>query len=392
MQLLATLRNRRPRGSTSSLGRWFSLLWLIWLVFPALELYNGKRSLLEYLYGSLLLAVFVATFVWSFFLKRWIDPNQARAYRIPSLIGMAVCYAVMLLLLPVIGWSGVGMLIYAGSFAGVQRSFLPGAVAIGISALFSVPLLLLKELSPWTAASMIFFTIVAVFGNHLSYREIHANFNLRRSQEEVARVAKIAERERIARDLHDLLGHTLSVIVLKSELASKLAQKDLPRAISEIQDVERIARESLQEVRSAVRGYRSSGLEAELAGIRLACEAADLKLELYLEPLELEWAVEQTLAFVLREATTNAIRHAGARHLWVSLERGQDFNAVSLGVSDDGTGEITPGNGLRGMRERLEVIGGGLEIAANRKGLTVRIPGATVTSGQRLHLEGTAEA
>ncbi|NJK45937.1 MAG: sensor histidine kinase, partial [Pleurocapsa sp. SU_196_0] len=219
---------------------------------------------------------------------------------------------------------------------------------------------------------MIFFTITAAFGNHVSYREIITANRLRRSQLEVERVARIAERERIARDLHDLLGHTLSVIVLKSELASRLADRDPPRAATEIRDVERIARESLQEVRSAVRGYRSAGLEAEFASVRLACEAAGLKLELYLVPVELEWASEQAFSYVLRESVTNTIRHANARTLWVSLER--VGNNAQLSLWDDGSGRITENNGVRGMRERLEALGGTLQINATHKGIIATLP------------------
>jgi len=350
--------------------RWFSLVWLAWMIIPVLAVFDSPRSALEYLYMFALVGVFVGVFVWSFFGQRWVE-SSTRAYRVASLVGMGTSYALLGLMFPVIGWSGIGMLIYAGSFAGTQRSFWPSGVAIFISGMVSLALVLTAKLSWLEASSLLFFTIVATLGNHLSYREAIISRSLERSQEEVARVAKIAERERIARDLHDLLGHTLSVIVLKSELASRLAEKDPARAAKEIRDVERIARESLQEVRSAVRGYRSSGLEGELGGVRLACEAANLKLELYQVPLELEWALEQTLAFVLREAVTNAIRHAGAKRLWVSLERAGQ--GVRLSIWDDGSGRILEGNGIRGMRERVQALGGSLELDARGKGVTALV-------------------
>jgi len=360
-------RSSLPRRSG---WRWFSLVWLAWMIFPVLAVFEQGRTALEYLYMAVLLALFVAVFVWAFFGQRWAD-SAARAYRFPSLVGMATSYALLGLMFPVIGWSGLGMLIYAASFAGTQRSFWPSWVAIFTSGAVHLTLFLTKELSWLTAGGLFFFTIVAALANHLTYREAIISRSLERSQEEVARVAKIAERERIARDLHDLLGHTLSVIVLKSELASRLAEKDPARAAREIRDVERIARESLQEVRSAVRGYRSSGLEGELEGVRLACEAANLKLELYRVPLELEWALEQTLAFVLREAVTNAVRHANATRLWVSLERAGE--KVRLSVWDDGSGRILEGNGIRGMRERVQALGGSLELDAQGKGVTALV-------------------
>jgi two-component system, NarL family, sensor histidine kinase DesK len=379
--------NARAWGWT----RWYPLIWLVFVGYPLAALFAEPRALLEYLYGALLLLGFVAVFIWGFMSTRWVNTENPGAYRHQSLIGMGVSYAIMLLLVPVIGWNGIGMLIYAGSFAGVQRSALPAVASVLVSFLFSGVLVLLGELPLVVAASMTFFTIVAAIGNHVGYREALASLHLRRSRDEVARVAKIAERERIARDLHDLLGHTLSVIVLKSELASRLAERDPARAITEIRDVERIARDSLQQVRSAVRGYRSAGLESELASVRLACEAAGLKLELYLEPLELEWAAEQTLSFVLREAVTNAIRHANAKTLWVSLEHaGSD---VRLSVWDDGSGRITDGNGVQGMKERVAAANGTLEVHTEHKGVTATLPLTTNTrASDALGLEGKARA
>ena len=361
---ISSLPRRRPWG-------WFSLVWLMWLIFPVLALFEQNRTPLEYVYGLGVLGAFVGVFVWAFLGRRWMDGSEERPFRIPSLIGMATSYLSMGLLIPLIGWNGIGMVIYAGSFAGVQRSLWPLGVAVAVSGILLLVLGLKGEIQWLTVGLMLFSTIVAALANRLTYREAIISRSLERSQEEVARVAKIAERERIARDLHDLLGHTLSVIVLKSELASRLAEKDPARAAREIRDVERIARESLQEVRSAVRGYRSSGLEGELEGVRLACEAANLKLELYRVPLELEWALEQTLAFVLREAVTNAIRHAGATKLWVSLER--TGRGVRLSVWDDGSGRILEGNGIRGMRERVQALGGSLELDARGKGVTALV-------------------
>lgn len=356
----------------SGLSRWFSTVWLVWLVYPVISLLERPRGPLEYAVGFGALGVFVSVFLWAYFGGRhYADAKLEHPYRAPSLIGMAVSYATATILWPIMQGNSLGLLVYAGSFAGFQLSILPAAFSIGVSAVAALALAVWGDAD----ASVIFipvFTVVAAIGNHIAYREIVSSRQLRRSQEEVARIAKIAERERIARDLHDLLGHTLSVIVLKSELASKLAEKDPARATKEIREIERIARESLQEVRSAVRGYRSTGLEGELAGVSLACEAAQIKLETYITPLELEWAAEQTLAFVLREAVTNAIRHANAKNLWVSLERGGD--SARLSIWDDGSGRIIVGNGVRGMRERLEFLGGTLEVNADHKGVTALLP------------------
>jgi two-component system sensor histidine kinase DesK len=361
----------KTNASRARVTRWFFVVWLAFLAFPAFDLYGKPRPALEYVFGTLVLLAFAATFVWSFFVVPWLDDGEPLQFRPASLVAVAVSYVTMALLFPLVGWSSIGMLIYAGSFSGAQLSLLPTVMTTVISVVVNV-VAMLDGVPVFTAATMVFFTVVAAIGNHFSYREVVARRSLERSQAEVERVARIAERERIARDLHDLLGHTLSVIVLKSELASRLAERDPVRAAAEIKDVERIARESLQEVRSAVRGYRSAGLEAELAGVRLACDAAGLKLELYLEPVALEWASEQALSFVLRESITNVIRYANAKTVWVSLEHAR--GSARLSVWDDGAGVIADGNGVRGMRERMAALGGTLEINRAHKGVTACVP------------------
>lgn len=194
-----------------------------------------------------------------------------------------------------------------------------------------------------------------------------ANREIRRSREEVERLARVAERERIARDLHDLLGHTLSLVVLKSELAARLAERDPTRAAAEIREVEAVARQALAEVRSAVASYRSETLRDELANARRALTAAGVALEVVglaagdgeLDPPCLPPREESVLALILREAITNVVRHADATRCRVVVRREGDL--VHLVVEDDGRGGVQPeGAGLRGMRERLAILGGAL--------------------------------
>jgi two-component system sensor histidine kinase DesK len=184
---------------------------------------------------------------------------------------------------------------------------------------------------------------------------------LRLSHDEIERLAKVAERERIGRDLHDLLGHTLSVITIKAELASKLATRDPAAAQAEIADVERIAREALGQVRRAVSGMRSVGLRAEFANARLALAAIAVDFEYRAPELNLHPEIETVLALALREAATNIIRHADARRSSAELLR-EGANVV-LAVADDGVGGArADGNGLRGMRERVATLDGSLVI------------------------------
>ena len=184
---------------------------------------------------------------------------------------------------------------------------------------------------------------------------------LRLSQDEVARLAALAERERIGRDLHDLLGHTLSLVALKSELAGRLLPHDPAAARVEIGEVETVARQALAQVREAVAGIRATGLAAELAAARLALLSAEVKLDQKLAPIGLAPAAESALAMALREAVTNVLRHAGATRVDVELAL-VDGEPV-LSVSDDGRGGVDrDGHGLAGMRERLAAVGGRVEI------------------------------
>jgi len=218
----------------------------------------------------------------------------------------------------------------------------------------------LLHLSPffWVVA----FIFVPLIGAILidQRRRHRMSSRLELAQNEIDRLARIAERERIARDLHDLLGHTLSIIVLKSELASKLAEKDPQRAAAEIRDVERISREALGEVRAAVRGYHSVGLDAELDHAREALAAAGIQFDAKVEPVTVSATQESVLTLAIREAVTNVVRHAGARTCQLAL-RCRYFGS-ELEIADDGRGGSDPeGFGLSGMRERVEALGGTLE-------------------------------
>jgi two-component system sensor histidine kinase DesK len=187
------------------------------------------------------------------------------------------------------------------------------------------------------------------------------NKKLHMKQEEIERLATIAERERIGRDLHDLLGHTLSLNVLKARLANKLIKKDVDKASQEISDIEQISRDALQEVRDAVQGYRSAGFSGELENALLALEAADITGEFSTADITLEPTQDCVLAMTLREAITNVIRHSGAKRCHVSLSTSDA--AIKLEISDDGRGgRFVEGSGLSGMRERLISNGGALNI------------------------------
>jgi two-component system sensor histidine kinase DesK len=249
------------------------------------------------------------------------------------------------------------LFIYAAAFAGGMSQPRRGMWVVGgVLAVLLLEVSLL-HIEPWRWWWGALFTLV-VGGVNVHYAQVaRQNARLRLAQEEVEHLAKVAERERIARDLHDLLGHTLSLIILKSELASKLSDRDPARARDEIRDVERISREALAEVRSAVSGYRSGGLQNELTKAKEALETADLEVDCAVETPPLAPAQEVVLALAVREAVTNIIRHAKARRCTIRLARHGEV--CRLTVADDGRGGIAAdGFGLAGMRERVASLGG----------------------------------
>lgn len=190
-------------------------------------------------------------------------------------------------------------------------------------------------------------------------RLAETNIELHAARTELARAAVSQERERFARDLHDLLGHSLSVIALKAELAGRLLPDRADEAQTHVADVESVARDALREVRDAVGGYRRPVLSAEIDGARMALEAAGIALEVGLPDAPLSPEAEAVLAWTVREGTTNVIRHSRARHCRIVAAASPD--EASVAVEDDGpggAGGATEGNGLTGLRERVLALDG----------------------------------
>jgi two-component system sensor histidine kinase DesK len=179
------------------------------------------------------------------------------------------------------------------------------------------------------------------------------------SKEAKARLAVAEERLRFARDLHDLLGHSLSVITLKSELAAKLAVKDADRAALEMADVRRLVADALTEVQDAVDGYQTLDLDEELAGVRAALEAAGARCTVEASAGGLSPAARALLAWAVREGGTNVLKHSAATRCAITIDGGV------LEMRNDGVREpaAEAGSGLRGLAERLATAGGSLSAA-----------------------------
>lgn len=332
----------------------YSLSYLVMLLFPAIM---PKFPIVNWWLTAVSVLVFLPMYFGFYWLRGW-----RRIAILTGMIGLSlavlpanlfantfVVYAAVLAahlpVVPMLLVFTLGCLVYA---LGVHLLDGPALMMGGINAVSSG---------------------MAMLGCRVWYQNARKNQALKLSQIEVQRIAALAERERIGRDLHDLLGHTLSVIALKSELAAKLIDRDIDAARGEIKEVERVTRQALFEVRRAVTGMRAHGLLAELASGRAALDSAQVHFDYEVQPQDLPTQTENVLAMCLREAITNIIRHAHARRCHARLEDGD--SRVVLEISDDGVGGVrAEGNGLSGMRERVEAAGGRLLVESPKDGGT----------------------
>jgi two-component system sensor histidine kinase DesK len=188
---------------------------------------------------------------------------------------------------------------------------------------------------------------------------IEANQQLSQAREQIARLAVGEERLRFARDLHDLLGHSLSVIALKSELAGRLVKNTPGLAAHEVGDIEKVARDALREVRDAVAGYRQPTLAAELAGAGEALTAAGIEFHVDQDHAPLPPTVEAVLGWTVREGVTNVMRHSEATRCAIRITS-KDSQATVEVVDNGRGGTPEAGSGLRGLRERVLERGGTL--------------------------------
>ena len=355
---LPLLGDRKKRG-----GRFFDYIWLIYSLFFLVQPIEQNTRAAWLGFGAAYAGFLVCYF--------GIVLGPAQRWKLTSLTGMGLLALVYFRF----NAGAAGMFIYVAALAPfVAESIILGIGAILVSALATVGEGVYLHYSPWSWGICAAFCVTIGAANLVAAQRMRAGRRLGLAYEEIAHLAKVAERERIARDLHDVLGHTLSVVVLKSELAGKLIDRDPGRARREIGEVEQIARKALTEVREAISGYRSEGLAAEIARAQKALDAAGVKLEVTGQPSQLAAAAETVLSLIVREAVTNIVRHAQASHCRLAVEsRGQN---TALIVEDNGRGGICEeGNGLRGMRERAESLGGRLRIESGAgTRLVVEIP------------------
>ncbi|MEX0899716.1 MAG: sensor histidine kinase [Gammaproteobacteria bacterium] len=328
---------------------WIPYLWLVYLSFFSIRYFYVPPGALETVAIALTFAAFLTLYFGGYWKHGWA--------LIPTIIGIGVLGTV---------WAphnvGAGVFfIYAASFAGWLGPVRRAASGVAVVVVWAMAVAYLWQPQPtFWAPALLFGIIIGIISIYDSTQR-RRDAALRLSQEEVRQMARVAERERISRDLHDLLGHTLSVITLKAELAARLVDRAPARAAAEIREVEQVSRAALADVREAISGIRTRGLLGELEHARVALKAAGVRFEVDGEVPAVPPAAEAVLAMIVREAVTNVVRHAQASYCRVVLRREADETFVE--VQDDGRGaKSLAGGGIDGMRARLAAAGGRLEV------------------------------
>ncbi|GAA5703153.1 histidine kinase [Streptomyces avermitilis] len=368
-----------PRNVREALRKamWI-VIWLVFLSSPVHDLASGHHTPAATAAGWLGLAAFVGIYLTLVF------RNMGRALNGPAVAALVVALGVLAVVLCLsLGPSWLGLFVYVSVACGTT---FPLRVAYWTIPLTAVAMLLVGlHGGEQDARNLVLLVVLIGFAMTGVRQLVRTTVELRKARATVAQLAANEERLRLARDLHDLLGHSLSLITLKSELAGRMLPDHPEKAAQQVADIEQVSRQALVDVREAVTGYRRPRLAGELAGMQVALTAAGVTADLPAEP-DLDGVPEESesaLAWALREAVTNVVRHSGARRCVVELVHRQtlDGPVLELSVEDDGSGGSgsTPGNGLTGLTERLEKAGGSLDAGRVRRGfrLVARVPMAS---------------
>ena len=344
-------------GRAGRFGVVFAAVWLVFLVDSlraAWRIAWGERHVAVGWVGLVATVVFAAAYLAVF---SWIRARRRRLQmRVPAGEAWAMIaglVALMLVMAVSIGQEGTAAVVYV---AVVAVMCLPTPTAFAFTAALAVAVEVSGHLVPgWSQpAGLTFAVCTAAFAMWGVNQLMARNLDLLAAREENARLAVADERNRFARDLHDILGHSLTVITVKAELANRLLDVDLTRARAELADLERLSRDALADVRRAVEGYRDLTLPGELARAREALRAAEIEADLPNSTDEVPSELRELFAWTVREGVTNVIRHSRASRCTVRLL------PTAVEVRDDGTGpapDARPGHGLDGLRERAAAAG-----------------------------------
>ncbi|MEU5419809.1 sensor histidine kinase [Streptomyces sp. NPDC020667] len=339
-------------------------IWFAYLAAPAEDILGDHHTMIADLLGGLGLLAFVLCYV-SLVLRQTSRPMEDRVLH---MLGLLLVMALVLSLTLGTPWLVLFVYVCVGCGAGLPVKISRVAILLVLGALIAVGLC-----TPGAEEFMPVLVLPALLGGFamVGVRQMARTTRaLREARATVAHLAANEERLRLARDLHDLLGHSLSLITLKSELAGRMLPDKPEQAAQQVADIERVSRQALVDVREAVSGFRRPTLDAEIAGARTALAAAGISADLDragTEHPDLPPDEEGALAWALREAVTNVVRHSGARRCEISLVEVED--ELCLTVTDDGRGpKGAHGNGLTGLTERLALADGRLETGPGPKG------------------------
>ena len=343
------------------IGRGFAIAWLFFIPYSwASSLSVGMPRFAEVGLAEGVVA-FCAVYLWYYL--RGIDSGDGAAWVTIASISLLSVALAFVAAGTVEGWYGAAWftgMIYCATVGACLRPRLAVPVVLGTAVVIAAGMSVLGAPAAYTIAIVVETVLIGLSIIGVMWLERTVG-ELRFAREELARLAVSEERLRFSRDIHDLLGHSLSVIVLKSELLARVLPDDAPpRVRQEVTEIESVARGALREVREAVAGYRKASLLTELGGAAAAFEAAGIDYQRVQRGGVITPQTEEVLAWAVREGVTNVIRHSSARRCSIRVER--ENGHIILDVVDDGTGgRQSPGNGLRGVAERAAGIGGALE-------------------------------
>ena len=344
-------------GRPGRLGVLFAAVWLVFLADAfraAWDLAWQDEDRLRGWVGMLAVLAFAAFYVAAF---TWVRRRRQRMVLTVEPVAAATIIGVLLALTVVmcvcVGEAGAAGLVYVAVIGVICLKARWAALLTVVLAVASE--VLGHTLDGWSGPAGLTFAIcTAAFAMWGVSQLMQRNVDLLHAEAENARLAVADERNRFARDLHDILGHSLTVITVKAELANRLLDVDPARARAELDDLERLSRDALADVRRAVEGYRDLTLPGELARAREALRAAEIEADLPRSTDEVPSELRELFAWTVREGVTNVIRHSGASRCTVRL------GSTAVEVSDDGTGpqgETRTGTGLDGLRERAAAAG-----------------------------------
>jgi two-component system sensor histidine kinase DesK len=364
-----------PFGFSRGWGWLLAAVWLFYLGQPLATILDRPAGAAKFVALAGLLA-FAATYVGAFV---WMRSHRLDQKEFPpghAWSWLAGLFALSLLTIPAAGGDWLVTLVYMGA---VAMMALPPRVGIVVVVVLATAAAVLPAIVPgWQhEAGVVFGVVLAAFATFGVSRLADHNARLTAAQNEIARLAVAEERARAARDLHDILGHSLTVIAVKAELAGRLLPLDPTRAAAEVDDVEKLAREALADIRGTVGAYRAVTLEEELASARTALYAAGITADVPATVDELPPARGELFGWAVREGVTNVVRHSGASKAVIRVRPDQ------VEIVDDGRGPLAPpsgtagpsGHGLTGLRERAARLGGTVTVgrAAGEKGFLLRV-------------------